>query len=52
MTTFSTKVMDANLLLFKTVVALDSWGKVALPVIQHTPSAAIIFCGRLDANFI
>lgn len=38
-------VMDANLLLFKTLVALDSWGKVALPVIQHTPSAAIIFCG-------
>ena len=26
--------MDANLLLFKTVIAGDSWGEVAVPVIQ------------------
>ena len=30
----TTKVMDANLLLFKTVIAGDSWGEVAVPVIQ------------------
>ena len=27
--------MDANLLLFKTVIAGDSWGEVAVPVIQE-----------------
>jgi len=39
------KVMNANLLLFKTVVALDSWGLVAVPLIQYNPIAAVIFCG-------
>jgi len=38
-------VMNANLLLFKTVVALDSWGLVAVPLIQYNPIAAVIFCG-------
>lgn len=38
-------VMNANLLLFKTVVALDSWGKVALPLMERNPFAAFIFCG-------
>ena len=39
------EVMNANLLLFKTVVALDSWGKVAIPLIERNPFAALIFCG-------
>lgn len=38
-------VMNANLLLFKTVVAIDSWGKVAVPLIERNPFAALIFCG-------
>ena len=29
------EVMDANLLLFKTVIAGDSWGEVAVPVIEE-----------------
>ena len=31
---FVPKVMYANLLLFKTVIAGDSWGEIAVPVIQ------------------
>lgn len=38
-------VMNANLLLFKTVVAIDSWGRVAVPLIERNPFAAFIFCG-------
>lgn len=38
-------VMDANLLLFKTVIAGDSWGELAVPVIQKHPATAIIFVG-------
>ena len=41
------KVMRANLLLFKTVIAGDSWGQVAVPVIEYSPATAIIFCGSL-----
>ncbi|CAE7239332.1 CPK1 [Symbiodinium pilosum] len=37
--------MDANLLLFKTVIAGDSWGEVAVPVIQAHPATAFIFVG-------
>jgi len=40
-------VMDANLLLFKTVIAGDSWGEIAVPVIQEHPGTAIIFVGSL-----
>lgn len=40
-------VMDANLLLFKTVIAGDSWGLIAVPVIEAYPLTAIIFCGSL-----
>lgn len=40
-------VMDANLLLFKTVIAGDSWGQIAVPVIQEYPLTSIIFCGSL-----
>eukprot|EP00931_Biecheleriopsis_adriatica_P017919 TRINITY_DN12698_c0_g1_i1.p1 TRINITY_DN12698_c0_g1~~TRINITY_DN12698_c0_g1_i1.p1 ORF type:complete len:621 (-),score=137.48 TRINITY_DN12698_c0_g1_i1:15-1877(-) len=38
-------VMRANLLLFQTIVAGDSWGLVAIPIIERYPLAAIIFCG-------
>ena len=38
-------VMDANLLLFKTVIAGDSWGELAVPIIQKHPATAIIFVG-------
>eukprot|EP00913_Durusdinium_trenchii_P014991 g14062.t1 len=36
-----------NLLLFKTVIAGDSWGELAVPVIKEYPSTAIIFMGSL-----
>ena len=39
--------MRANLLLFKTVIAGDSWGEIAVPVIEANPATAIIFCGSL-----
>ena len=37
----------ANLLLFKTVVAGDSWGQIAVPVIQENPGTLIVFIGSL-----
>lgn len=40
-------VMNANLLLFKTVIAGDSWGEIAVPVIEEHPATAIIFVGSL-----
>eukprot|EP00434_Breviolum_minutum_P020717 symbB.v1.2.018270.t1/scaffold1446.1/size211836/13 len=40
-------VMDANLLLFKTVIAGDSWGTIAVPVIEAQPLTAVIFMGSL-----
>ncbi|CAJ1352992.1 unnamed protein product, partial [Effrenium voratum] len=40
-------VMDANLLLFKTVIAGDSWGLIAVPVIEAFPATAVIFVGSL-----
>ncbi|CAJ1336692.1 unnamed protein product [Effrenium voratum] len=40
-------VMEANLLLFQTVVAGDSWGRVAVPVIHASPATALIFIGSL-----
>jgi len=43
----TSSVMQANLLLFKTVIAGDSWGLVAVPVIQQYPATAIIFMGSL-----
>lgn len=45
--TATSSVMDANLLLFKTVIAGDSWGELAVPVIKEYPSTAIIFMGSL-----
>eukprot|EP00435_Cladocopium_sp_Y103_P032142 s1667_g8.t1 len=43
----TSSVMDANLLLFKTVIAGDGWGEIAVPVIQEHPATAIIFVGSL-----
>ncbi|CAE7645481.1 Cacna1c [Symbiodinium sp. CCMP2592] len=41
--TSTSSVMEATLLLFKTVIAGDSWGQVAVPVIQRNPETAVIF---------
>ena len=41
------QVMGANLLLFKTVIAGDSWGEIAVPVIEEYPATALIFMGSL-----
>ncbi|CAE8583576.1 unnamed protein product [Polarella glacialis] len=38
-------VMRANLLLFQIVIAGDSWGRLATPVIEARPWTAIIFMG-------
>ncbi|CAJ1421957.1 unnamed protein product [Effrenium voratum] len=43
----TSSVMHANLLLFKTVIAGDSWGRIAVPVIEAHPLTAIIFMGSL-----
>lgn len=43
----TSSVMDANLLLFKRVIAGDSWGTIAVPVIEAYPATAIIFVGSL-----
>jgi len=43
----ASSVMHANLLLFKTVIAGDSWGQIAVPVIDRYPATAIIFCGSM-----
>lgn len=40
-----TSVMEANLLLFQTVIAGDGWGEIAVPLIQAYPGSAIIFMG-------
>ena len=40
-------VMRANVLLFKTVIAGDGWGLIAVPFIEAYPLSAIIFCGSL-----
>ena len=37
--------MMANLLLFKTVIAGDGWGEIAMPVIEAHPFTALIFMG-------
>merc|ERR1719440_1045216 len=40
-------VMAANLTFFQTIIAGDSWGKVAIPVTEAYPLASIIFVGSL-----
>ena len=44
---FRPQLFEANLLLFKTVVAGDSWGQIAVPVIQENPGTLVIFIGSL-----
>ena len=41
----TSSVMHANLLLFKTVIAGDSWGLIAVPIIERHPETAILFMG-------
>eukprot|EP00929_Paragymnodinium_shiwhaense_P049823 TRINITY_DN25127_c0_g1_i1.p1 TRINITY_DN25127_c0_g1~~TRINITY_DN25127_c0_g1_i1.p1 ORF type:complete len:488 (+),score=84.26 TRINITY_DN25127_c0_g1_i1:157-1464(+) len=38
-------VMASNLTFWQTVLAGDSWGRVALPVIEASPWTAVVFCG-------
>jgi hypothetical protein len=40
-------VMASNLTFFQTIIAGDSWGLVAIPVIEKYPWAAVIFVGSL-----
>eukprot|EP00445_Apocalathium_hangoei_P064608 CAMPEP_0204119168 /NCGR_PEP_ID=MMETSP0361-20130328/6955_1 /ASSEMBLY_ACC=CAM_ASM_000343 /TAXON_ID=268821 /ORGANISM="Scrippsiella Hangoei, Strain SHTV-5" /LENGTH=690 /DNA_ID=CAMNT_0051070275 /DNA_START=95 /DNA_END=2167 /DNA_ORIENTATION=+ len=40
-------VFMADVTLFQTVVAGDSWGYIAVPVIEKNPATAIIFIGAL-----
>lgn len=40
-------VMGANLTFFQTIVAGDSWGLVAIPVIERFPWTGLIFIGAL-----
>ncbi|CAE8597054.1 unnamed protein product [Polarella glacialis] len=42
-----TSVMRANLTMFQTIIAGDSWGDLAVPVIEAHPWTAIIFIGSL-----
>jgi len=44
---YFTSVMHSNLYIFQTIIAGDSWGKMAVPVSEKHPWAAIIFCGAL-----
>ncbi|CAE7594193.1 unnamed protein product [Symbiodinium natans] len=41
----TSSVMYANLLLFQTVIAGDSWGRMANPLIRAYPETALIFIG-------
>eukprot|EP00930_Biecheleria_cincta_P006997 TRINITY_DN108134_c0_g1_i1.p1 TRINITY_DN108134_c0_g1~~TRINITY_DN108134_c0_g1_i1.p1 ORF type:complete len:432 (+),score=77.71 TRINITY_DN108134_c0_g1_i1:35-1297(+) len=43
--TSMSSVMRSNLLLFQTAITGDSWGQVAIPVIESHPYTAIIFMG-------
>eukprot|EP00429_Kryptoperidinium_foliaceum_P063563 CAMPEP_0176061660 /NCGR_PEP_ID=MMETSP0120_2-20121206/30744_1 /TAXON_ID=160619 /ORGANISM="Kryptoperidinium foliaceum, Strain CCMP 1326" /LENGTH=653 /DNA_ID=CAMNT_0017395221 /DNA_START=24 /DNA_END=1981 /DNA_ORIENTATION=- len=40
-------VMMANITLFQTVIAGDSWGKIAIPVIEARPWTSVVFVGAL-----
>eukprot|EP00931_Biecheleriopsis_adriatica_P050563 TRINITY_DN29281_c0_g1_i1.p1 TRINITY_DN29281_c0_g1~~TRINITY_DN29281_c0_g1_i1.p1 ORF type:complete len:630 (+),score=90.84 TRINITY_DN29281_c0_g1_i1:56-1945(+) len=40
-------VMNAVLTLFMTIVAGDSWGMLAMPVIKHEPLTAVVFVGSM-----
>jgi len=43
----TSSVMHANVLLFKTVIAGDSWGQISVPMMEEYPLTAIIFMGSL-----
>ena len=43
----TSSVMHANLLLFKTVIAGDGWGHIAVPVLEAYPLTGFIFIGSL-----
>ncbi|CAE7020912.1 Scn11a, partial [Symbiodinium sp. KB8] len=43
----TSSVMRANVLLFKTVIAGDSWGQISVPMMEEHPLTAIIFMGSL-----
>eukprot|EP00929_Paragymnodinium_shiwhaense_P033584 TRINITY_DN18411_c0_g4_i1.p1 TRINITY_DN18411_c0_g4~~TRINITY_DN18411_c0_g4_i1.p1 ORF type:complete len:741 (+),score=188.75 TRINITY_DN18411_c0_g4_i1:158-2380(+) len=40
-------VTAANLTFFQTVLAGDSWGLVAVPVLEESPPTAFVFCGAV-----
>lgn len=40
-------VMDSNITFFQTIVAGDSWGVMAIPLIERHPWTAFIMCGAL-----
>jgi len=40
-------VFDAMLTLFKNIVAGDSWGEVAVPLIERNPLTGVLFAGML-----
>eukprot|EP00929_Paragymnodinium_shiwhaense_P117453 TRINITY_DN8805_c0_g1_i1.p1 TRINITY_DN8805_c0_g1~~TRINITY_DN8805_c0_g1_i1.p1 ORF type:complete len:727 (+),score=117.94 TRINITY_DN8805_c0_g1_i1:67-2247(+) len=40
-------VMAANLTFVQTILAGDSWGKLALPICEASPMTAFVFCGAL-----
>eukprot|EP00929_Paragymnodinium_shiwhaense_P002756 TRINITY_DN10303_c0_g1_i4.p1 TRINITY_DN10303_c0_g1~~TRINITY_DN10303_c0_g1_i4.p1 ORF type:complete len:641 (+),score=119.96 TRINITY_DN10303_c0_g1_i4:223-2145(+) len=40
-------VMSVNLTFFQTVLAGDSWGIYAMPIIEEAPATAIVLCGAL-----
>jgi len=45
-TAFSS-VMRTNLTFFQTIIAGDSWGRIAVPMIEAYPLSSVIFCGSL-----
>eukprot|EP00929_Paragymnodinium_shiwhaense_P073996 TRINITY_DN37832_c0_g1_i2.p1 TRINITY_DN37832_c0_g1~~TRINITY_DN37832_c0_g1_i2.p1 ORF type:complete len:512 (-),score=98.27 TRINITY_DN37832_c0_g1_i2:390-1925(-) len=40
-------VMAANLTFVQTILAGDSWGYLAVPILEEAPSTAFVFCGAL-----
>mmetsp|Transcript_17818 Transcript_17818/g.39059 ORF Transcript_17818/g.39059 Transcript_17818/m.39059 type:complete len:594 (+) Transcript_17818:104-1885(+) len=40
-------IMQANLTFFQTIVAGDSWGYIAIPVMEDEPATSVVFVGAL-----
>eukprot|EP00929_Paragymnodinium_shiwhaense_P033585 TRINITY_DN18411_c0_g5_i1.p1 TRINITY_DN18411_c0_g5~~TRINITY_DN18411_c0_g5_i1.p1 ORF type:complete len:667 (+),score=91.54 TRINITY_DN18411_c0_g5_i1:161-2161(+) len=40
-------VLHSNLTFFQIIVAGDSWGYLAVPIIEEAPGTAIVFCGAV-----